>query len=145
MNNTIKLTIVLSDEDRARLDALREAIEALAGAPRPEPELAKAPAPKQEAPAPQEPAAPAEDAPAPEKQPEAPTLEKQPEPTPAPQEPEAAPEVTTAELQSKVVQLVGAGKKDEARAIVQEYAKSVSEVPADKRAEVFKRLSALEG
>lgn len=56
-----------------------------------------------------------------------------------------APEVTAAELQSKVVNLVRSGKKDEARAIVMEYAENVSAIPAEKRAEVLERLNALEG
>lgn len=133
---TLNVTIQLSEGDRAKLDAILGALERLAGSP------IKAAEPAQVAPEPvkSEPAvptpAPAEPAPAP--------VEKE-APAPAPKQTETAPEVTTAELQSKVVQLVSAGKKEATRAIVQEYAKSVGEIPADKRAEVLERLNALEG
>lgn len=144
MSNNINVTIELCKEDRARLDNILDALNGLAVTHRIEaPASAAVEKMAQQISAEEKEAAffgePKQEAPAPE---------KQPEPAPAPQEPaktEAAPEVTTAELQSKVVQLVGAGKKDEARTIVQEYAKSVSEVPADKRAEVLARLNALEG
>ena len=133
--NNITLTIELSAEDRAKLDNILEAIKGLAVAPCVEAEAPKAEAKK-------EAVTPAKPEPAPAEPAEQPAPEPEPEPEP---QKEAAPEVTTAELQSKVVQLVGAGKKDPARAIVTEYAKSVSEIPADKRAEVLDRLNALEG
>lgn len=137
--NNINVTIELCAEDRARLDNLTKAIEALTPV-KPSHDLALAPVkqeePKQEAPKKEEPK---QESPA----------QVEPTPTPEPEKPAAAPapwdEVTTAELQSKVVKLVSAGKKDEARGIVMEYAKSVSDIPAEKRAEVMERLSALEG
>lgn len=140
MNNII---IELSAEDRARLDKLTEAIKGLTVAPCIEAEAVapiqptaqestkqEAPASTTPEPAPAEPSAPAT------------PVEK---PAPEPKKAEAAPEVTAAELQSKVVKLVSAGKKAETRAIVMEYANSVSEIPAEKRAEVLERLTALEG
>lgn len=135
--NNINVTIELCAEDRARLDNLAKAIEALTPV-KPSHDLALAPVkkeePKQEAPKKEEPK---QESPA----------QVEPAPTPEPEKPAAAPvpEVTTAELQSKVVKLVSAGKKDEARSIVMEYAQSVSDIPAEKRAEVMERLSALEG
>lgn len=132
MNNNINVTIELCAEDRARLDNILEALRGAAVVPCVEAEkVTNTEKAAKIAPAPAEPA-PVETA----------------TPEPAKEEPkqaETVPEVTAAELQSKVVQLVGAGKKNEARAIVTEYAKSVSEIPAEKRAEVLKRLNALEG
>lgn len=68
--------------------------------------------------------------------------------TPA-EEPKAeapkAPQVSVAELQAKVVELVSAGKRDEAKAVVNEYAERVSDIPEDKRHEVMQKLAALEG
>ena len=133
--NTI--TIELCAEDRARLDNILAALRSTVVLPAVE---AEAVAPAQEAPAP------AEELPfkpEPQKQ-----TKKQEAPAPAAPEPkpaEAAPEVDTATLQSKVVQLVNAGKRDEAKAIILEYASCVSQVPAEKRAEVLNRLSKLEG
>lgn len=152
--NNITLTIELCTEDRARVDALIKAIEdlalqpclegeaiagniekatkgmkALAGSAKAAADAVASPEPASVEPASVEPAEPAEPAPV--------------EPKPA--QPEAAPEVTVSEVQGKVVQLVLIGKKAEARAIVQEYAESVSQIPADKRAEVLERLTALEG
>ena len=133
--NTI--TFELCAEDRARLDNIIKALQGLtitaikneqAAADAVAPVETKKAEPKQEAPAP------AKEEPA--EQPKA----AAPEP-----KTEAVPEVSAAELQSKVVQLVSAGKKTETRAIVMEYAKSVGEIPADKRAEVLERLKALEG
>lgn len=136
MNNTITLTIKLCDEDRARLDSIRDALQALGG---------KAPSVNTEAVKATEKAA--EPAESPKEQPKPATpKEVQPEVPKAQEAPKTeAPEVTTAELQSKVVQLVSAGKKDATRSIIQEYAKSVGEIPAEKRAEVLARLKELEG
>lgn len=151
--NNITLTIELCQEDRARLDNILAALEGQAVAPsieaEPEPKKQEAQnsagtpqnsaGTPQEAPAP----APAEELPfepEPKKQ-EAPAPAPEPKPAPAP----AAPEVDTATLQSKVVQLVNSGKRDEAKAIILEYASCVSQVPAEKRAEVLARLNKLEG
>ena len=60
-------------------------------------------------------------------------------------EEEPAPAVTVADIQKKVVALAAAGKKDAVRDIVKAYADRVSLIPEDKRAEVFKKLTALEG
>jgi hypothetical protein len=49
------------------------------------------------------------------------------------------------ELRYKVVQLVSQGKKEAVKAIVNEYAPSVGEVPANKRIECMERLQGLEG
>ena len=135
-----KIIIELCAEDRARLDNILEALKGLTVAPCIEAEPLK-PFP-QEAPA-QEAPAPAEELPfepEPKKQ-EAPAPAPAPEPKPA----EVVPEVDTATLQSKVVQLVNAGKRDEAKAIILEYAPCVSQVPAEKRAEALARLNKLEG
>lgn len=136
-----KITIELCAEDRARLDNIFKALEAIVGHGLAlDPKEAAAPTeeePKVEAPKPAPVEEPKQAEPAKPEPVEAPA-----EPTPAPA---AAPKVSTEELQSKVVQLVRTGKKDEARAIVTEYAKSVSEIPEDKRAEVLSRLTALEG
>lgn len=131
-----KITIELCAEDRARLDNILEALQAHGG---------KAPSVNTEAVATTEKAA--EPAESHKEQPKPATpKEAQAEEPKAQEAPKTdAPEVTTAELQSKVVQLVSAGKKDATRAIIQEYAKSVSEIPAEKRAEVFARLKELEG
>ena len=56
-----------------------------------------------------------------------------------------APQVSVAELQAKVVELVSAGKRDAAKAVVNEYAERVSDIPEDKRHEVMQKLAALEG
>ena len=56
-----------------------------------------------------------------------------------------APEVTVDDIRSKVLALTAAGKKEELKAIVKEYAPKVSEIPEDKLAEVLDKLNALEG
>lgn len=142
------IIIELCKEDRARLDAILEALKNMATAPviTAEAVAPLKPIPEETTTEPEAPAQPEPQmvAPAPAEQPIAP--EPTPAPAPAPAAPKAdAPEVSVAELQSKVVQLVRAGKKDETRAIVMEYAASVGEIPAEKRAEVLERLNALEG
>lgn len=61
------------------------------------------------------------------------------------EEPVAEPTITIDDLRTKVIQVVNSGKKAEAKAIIAEYAPSVTKVPADKVAEAYKRISALEG
>lgn len=56
-----------------------------------------------------------------------------------------APTVDRADIQRKVVELSSAGKKAEVKAIVTGYADRVSAIPEDKLAEVFEKLNALEG
>lgn len=134
MNN---ITINLSAEDRACLNRLTEALEGMAaletlildqvrslGTAPSAPEIKAQDTQKDE---------PANTSPEPEK------------PTQAKNEGDTAPEITVDDIRSKVLTLTGAGKKDEVRAIVKEYAEKVGDIPADKRAEVHKRLSALEG
>ena len=67
------------------------------------------------------------------------------QPAPIEPVPDTRPIVSKADLQKKVVGLCAVGKKAEVRAIVMEYASKVSEIPEDKRNEVWDRLSDLEG
>ena len=138
--NNINVIVELCAEDRARLDNILEALKGTAGHT-----CSCASAAATVKPSPQEPAKKEQPTPAAAE----PVKEAAAEPVktaePEPEKAETVPEVTASELQSKVVQLVNAGKKDAARAIVTEYAKSVGEIPAEKRAEVLKRLNALEG
>lgn len=128
----------LCTEDRARLDAILEALQKasprcdncvklvndLCAAKDSAPEAPEAPAK----------AEPTQTQPKPKKPVEA-----------KPENDKPAPEITVEDIRSKVLQLTGAGKKDEVRAIVKEYAEKVGDIPADKRAEVIERLIALEG
>ena len=54
-------------------------------------------------------------------------------------------DIKVEEVQAKVVALSAAGKKDAVRAIVKSYAEKVSDIPADKRGEVWVKLCELEG
>lgn len=87
-------------------------------------------------------AEPAETAPA------APTAAAEEKPTKNPPEAEkpaeAAPAPTETELRSLVQKLVASGQRDAVKAIVQQYAARVSDVPEDKRAECIEQLHALE-
>ena len=67
-------------------------------------------------------------------------------PTAAKNEPTEA-EIASARalLRSKFIELSAANKKEEAKAIVLEYAGSIPAVPADKLTECYERLCALEG
>lgn len=58
---------------------------------------------------------------------------------------EPAKVVTVEEVREKVMQLISAGKKDATRAIITSYAPNVTEIPADKCAEVLEKLNKLEG
>lgn len=53
--------------------------------------------------------------------------------------------VELSDIQKKVVELSAAGKKAEVRDIITKYAGRVSAIPADKTAEVWEKLTALEG
>lgn len=67
------------------------------------------------------------------------------DPTPAE---EVKPTITQEQLQQRVTQMAAANNgalKSKVREIVQAYAKKVSDVPEDKRAEVWDKLTALEG
>ena len=72
------------------------------------------------------------------------TEPEEPEAPAAPEEP-AAPHHTKAELQPKVVSLVSAGKKEEVKEIIKQYAAKVSDIPEEKVDEVWDKLSKLEG
>lgn len=63
----------------------------------------------------------------------------------APETPKQEPEVTAADVQAKVVQLIGRGLKNEVKDVVKKYAARVSEIPEDKRAVVMAELKALGG
>lgn len=54
------------------------------------------------------------------------------------------PKVDRADIQRKVVELSGAGKKAQVRDIVKAYADKVSGIPEDKLAEVWTKLTGLE-
>lgn len=141
MSNTI--TIELCAEDRKRIDELIAFAGLIASeqknrGPVITPEAATAP---QEAP----------EQPAPEINHPADILPPhgEPEPAAAP-EPIAEPELpkyTKDDIQAKVRKLAapGSSKRLEAKAIVQEYAAKVSDIPEDKYTEVMMKLIALEG
>lgn len=125
------ITIELCAEDRARLDAILEALQGsrancqgcveaalkVASAGKASPEAVEQPEPE---------------------------VVTTPEPEAAP-EPEKQPERTVerSDIQRKVVELSGAGKKPEVREIVTQYASCVSDIPEDKLVEVWERLAAL--
>lgn len=61
---------------------------------------------------------------------------------------DSTPDITPAQLQQRVVQLVSAAdpaRKKQIREIVKAYAPKVSDIPADKLAEVWAQLDDLEG
>lgn len=144
--NTI--TFELCAEDRARLDRV---IEALENRPNCEGCVSAALEYAQEE----------RDAAKPEKKEEAPTTnppkEEKPVETPTehpldappievnePTAPEA-PTVTREDVRGKVVKLCAAGKKEDVKKVVTAYAEAVKDIPEDKLAEVFEKLTALEG
>lgn len=150
--NEIKIITELCPEDRARIDRVAVALEALvklntATAKIPEADdiqkaLAEQVAKSQKAPA----EAPTEAAGAKKAETPAtdhPAEESLPWGDPAPAE-EPKPVVTTADVQQKVIKLVNAGKKPEVLTIVKSYAANVSSIPEDKLAECLERLNALE-
>ena len=53
------------------------------------------------------------------------------------------PKVSRDDVRQKVVSLIAAGKKAEARAVVTAYAPGVPDIPEDKLAEVLEKLTAL--
>ena len=158
MSNAI--TIELCAEDRARLDRLTAALErracekcaesalaAMATAQQPaEPDpvqkalaeaLEQAETPVE---TPQEPAGAAEaEAPAT-------TQAADEQPAAAANAGEAAPVVTVDDIRARYVALVASGKKAEARDAIKSYGvDKISDLPADKCAEVLAKLNALEG
>ena len=132
------ITVNLADEDRARLDTI---IALLQGAEDAAVQRVKNLFPTEPTEAAPASAEPAQEQPEPAEPKELPPEPVKAEPAPT----QSAPEVSAAELQSKVVQLVSSGKKEETKAIIMEYAPRVGDIPAEKRAEVLERLNALEG
>ena len=154
--NNITLTHELCAEDRARIDRLAAALEALqpqvitftpptsCGEPEPELDpiqqklaetLAKVSTPTEE-PTEATETAKVETAETVSPIEEAPT-----------QEEDATPPITLEQIQQKVLQLAAANNgalKAQVRGIVNTYAKKVSDIPEDKWAEVWSKLTALE-
>lgn len=126
-NNMINIILSISDEDRARLDALIDKLAPLKAERYEEidPEIPESDA-EQES---QEKV---------QAQSDKPAEAEKPTETPAQQ-------FTVADVQQKVVALCAAGKKDEVKAIISAYAERVSLIPEDKADEVMGRLNALEG
>jgi hypothetical protein len=133
MANNINIILSISDEDRARIDALigklapvtvNNYTEIGAETPQEKPQEA----PKAE---PQE--------------------KSQPEPETATEAAESekydvmAPQFTVADVRQKVMNLSSSGKRAEAKALVFEYADRITDIPAEKVDEVMERLTALEG
>lgn len=131
------ITIELCAEDRARIDRLTAALEAVRTPIIVEETIAE----------PEEYDTLETSTETPQKADEADKVETTPaEPeTPKNEEKTAAPEVTVDDLRSKYMGLSATPKRDEARAIIKSYAEKISDIPADKRAEVLEKLNALEG
>lgn len=127
--NTI--TIELCKEDRQRLDEIISFLGLIAG------ELKSRPAPTETAPA----AEPAEERTT--NAAEHPVDEVSPHATP---EPAAAPQYSQQDILAVVQRLIapGSNKREQAKAIVNDYATKISAIPADKYTEVMDRLTALE-
>lgn len=124
--NNITVKVELCAEDRTRLDRILSALESTVDKPVERPQDAV----------------------------EAPQAEVKAEPTPEaepatvaeePAKEEPVKVVELADIQRKVVELSAAGKKAEVREIVKLYADRVSAIPAEKTAEVWDKLTALEG
>jgi hypothetical protein len=145
--NNINITTELCAEDRARIDRLTAAVEDLVNTIKPPvikmasfEEMAEALAHSPSytnnrcpgggpAEAPTEPETAPEEVGAPAEEPDV----------------KEVPEHTKAELQQKVISLVTAGKKDEVKAIIEQYAERVSAIPDEKINEVWDKLTKLEG
>jgi hypothetical protein len=132
-----QIIIELCTEDRARLDRLADALEAMAqNQPRQLYALDLG-------------SAPIEGAETEAQAPEAETpKETQPEPEKPTEPKNDAPAVTVDDIRSKYMSLSAAqdqNKKKQAQAIIKEYAAKINEIPADKVAEVLEKLNALEG
>lgn len=129
MNNTI--TFELCAEDRQRIDTLLTSFGSVIAALLGTSQMSKQPAPKPEQL--DHPATAADEAPF--------------DVTPAPEPPKAA-GPTRDDLRNIVRRLIGAGttpeRRDRTKAIIKEYAATVSDIPEDKIAEALDRLTALE-
>lgn len=158
MSNTI--TIELCAEDRARLDRLTAALErracdkcvATAMAAMNAPQQPTEPDPIREAltealaeaETPAE--APQEAAEATEAETPATTQADEEQPAAKADAGEAAPAATVDDIRARYVALVASGKKDAARDLIKSYnVAKISDIPADKCAEVMAKLNALEG
>ena len=135
------ITIELCAEDRARLDniisLLSAQVEVAVKVPKTATKTAQE-APKEESQA------------TTQAEPEvAPVTEIEPqevkEEAPAETTTQQAPDVSLEQLQGLVVKLATNGKKVEARELVFAYAKSVTDVPVEKRGELYAKLQKLEG
>lgn len=122
--NTITVITELCAEDRARLDAIIAALQSPQGKPTEATQVVEAPALKETQPE--------------EEKPTAPAVAEAAVPT-------AAPTISHDDILKKVITLSAAGKKQEAREIVNAYAAKVSDIPADKLVEVAERLDAIGG
>jgi len=147
--NSIKVTVELCAEDRARLDRLIAAAENANPVTKAAEAMKNLTAAAKEA-AEEKPVQEAAETPTtptveePEK--EKPKAEEPAEMEPAKPEEASEPKVTAAEIRALVQKLVapGTGKRDATKGIVMQYAPNVSDIPADKYDEVFKKLKALE-
>lgn len=125
--NTITVITELCAEDRARLDAIIAALQSPQGKPTEAAQAVEAPDPKETQPE--------------EENHAQMSLDEAAVPTTA----AAEPTITNDDILKKVITLSAAGKKQEAREIVNAYAAKVSDIPADKLREVAKRLDAIGG
>lgn len=125
-----KIVVELHPEDRARLDAIISSLQALAAAPGAPAEAAPAPA----ADFPVEGAAHLE-----------PPADPEPVPVADPEPAPAAKPVSLAEFQKAITLRCAesAKTKEAVRALVKQYAGSVSDIPEDKRSEVLAKLAEL--
>ena len=138
MNN---ITLNWSAEDRLRIDKLIGLLEQVAVAAEAANVIERvtvdepldAPETPQEAPEPVEP----------EQTP--PATENAQDGPQATEETAPAPTYTVEDVRAKAMDLMRAGKRAEAKAIVNEYAANITDLPADKCDEVMARLTALEG
>ena len=145
MNN---ITLEWSQQDRDRIDALTDAIKELTAVlsrpsrttPKKATEAPKASTPTEN---PQEPenAAPVKQT----KPTEAPTAKTEPEEPKKEEKANAAPSITVEDIRKKVVTLSAAGKKAEVKAIINKYAPTITELPADSYIDVMLALQLLEG
>lgn len=151
MSNNI--TIELCAEDRARLDKLTDALNALttktaaaAVTIQPQDDIDKKLAETLASLKTAENAQDAQEAHTPTENPTEPINEAQEEPAEATQAEEPKkPTVTMQMLTNKAITLSAAGLKDKVRDVVHQYAKTVTSLPEDKWAEVYEKLNALEG
>lgn len=139
----LEIKIVLeAAELSAAMQRLAEALEGRGITPQPDP-APEAPAPKPEAEAPEAQTAPTTGTAAPTPAPDPAPATAAPT---APAADDAAPsaEVSVEDIRSKFIALSAAGLKKPAREIVSKYADKLSNIPADKYAEVLAELKKLE-